>query len=103
MPIPSIKSPGFPLWPLVNLAGHAGQMQTGWTGKLNKKFMQTSFILNLPATSGTQGGGISRANFASHDSRRASLQLFAPDCAYLCLFLRKKDCLFFYGKSQNDF
>ena len=26
-----------------------GQKQTGWTGKLNKKFMQTSFTLDLPA------------------------------------------------------
>jgi hypothetical protein len=43
---PSIKSIGFPLCLPPNLAD---QKQAGWTGKLNKKFMQTSFTLNLPA------------------------------------------------------
>ena len=31
-------------------ANLTGQKQTEWTGKLNKKIMQTSFPLNLPAT-----------------------------------------------------
>jgi hypothetical protein len=74
-----------------------GQKQTGWTGKLNKKVMQTSFTLNLPAMPQELSG---------FTSRFASLNLFAPICTNYRLlppFSREKKIVYFLCNTPQLF